>query len=268
MSGRVAAVFFFTAFIHLVDTLAYAVRPAGVQTGRLATSISLFNVLALSSRTANLIQLPLLGSLVDLALLRGDIHSLEREFRGFLLAATLGALLGAFFIPSFVRIFTAAIRRFDRAGSVLPLIFSLLKPDTLKAAWQKVKPPTPKTLSRLTFSGLPWGFLLLNILITAIYTTGVPAALYAGSLVPHFRTTASQLSGVINGGATVLFVLFVDPVAALITDQVLEGKRPQGQVYAMAALLAATKIAGTLLAQLIFRPAVFLVVEVTHLIVR
>ncbi|MDI3270048.1 MAG: DUF2837 family protein, partial [Bacillota bacterium] len=206
--------------------------------------------------------------LVDLALLRGDHQGLLREFRWFLLAATLGAVLGAFFIPSFVRIFTAGIRRFDRAGSVLPLIFSVLRPDTLKSAWQKVKPPTPQTWRNLSLAGLPWGFLLLNILITAIYTTGVPAALYAGSLVPAFRTTASQLSGVINGGATVLFVLFVDPVAALVTDQVLEGRRPQGQVYSMAALLAVTKIAGTLLAQLFFAPAAFLVVEVTRLIIR
>lgn len=265
---RLTAVFLLTALIHFVDTLSYSVRPAGVRTGRLATAASLFNVIALGSRMANLVQAPLLGSLVDFAVVHDTAGRLESDFRLVLVAATMGAVLGALVIPTFVRVFARGIMAFEAAGSVGVLAWRVLRPRKLLSVTHDVRAPGLDIGRRLDWRGLPIGFLVLNVLITAIYTTGVLAALYAGALLPDFRTTATQLSGVINGFATVLFVLAVDPVAALITDQVLAGRRPRGQVNAMAALLAATKILGTVLAQLVLLPAAEVVVSVTSAIVR
>jgi hypothetical protein len=42
-----------TFVIHLIGTLAYAVRIAGVRTRRIAISFALFNILVLVSRTSN-----------------------------------------------------------------------------------------------------------------------------------------------------------------------------------------------------------------------
>lgn len=266
--NRLLAVFLLTFLIHLVDALSYAVRPAGVRTGRLATALSLFNVIALAARTANLIQAPLLGSLVDQAVLHGTSARLADDFRLVLAAATLGAVVGAGAVPTFVRVFSRAILAFERAGSVLGLLARAVSPRALLSVSHDVRPPGLELGRRLDFRGVPYGFLVLNVAITAIYTTGVLSALYAGALVPNYRTTATQLSGVINGFATVLFVLAVDPVAALVTDQVLAGRRPRGQVNAVAALLSGTKVLGTLLAQLLFAPAADLVVAVTGWIVR
>lgn len=257
-----------TAIIHAIDALSYSVRPAGVRTGRLALALSLFNVIALASRSANLVQAPLLGSLVDFAIQHGDVARLRADFRDVLLAATVGAIVGAAAIPTFVRVFTRGILAFEAAGSVGSLFWRMLRIRTLLAMTRDVRPPGPDLGRHLDWRGLPKGFLVLNVVITAVYTTGVLAALYAGALVPDFRTTATQLSGVINGFATVLFVTSVDPVAALITDQVMAGKRPRGQVNAMAALLALTKVLGTLVAQLVFIPAADVVVWVTHHIVH
>jgi len=49
------------ALINVVSTLSYAVRIAGVRTGRIAFALSLFNLLVLFSRSSNAILAPLLS---------------------------------------------------------------------------------------------------------------------------------------------------------------------------------------------------------------
>jgi hypothetical protein len=49
------------ALINVVSTLSYAVRIAGVRTGRTAFALSLFNLLVLFSRSSNAILAPLLS---------------------------------------------------------------------------------------------------------------------------------------------------------------------------------------------------------------
>jgi len=61
MSGHILLVFLFTAVIHCIATLAYAVRLVGIKTGKITVSLALFNVLVLVSRTANSLQAPLLA---------------------------------------------------------------------------------------------------------------------------------------------------------------------------------------------------------------
>jgi hypothetical protein len=55
--GRMT-IFTLTFLIHLIGTLAYAVRIAGVRTRRIVVALSLFNLLMLLSRTANSFQAP------------------------------------------------------------------------------------------------------------------------------------------------------------------------------------------------------------------
>ena len=52
MDINLAIICLLTFIIHLIGTLAYAVRIAGVRTRRIAVSFALFNILILVSRTA------------------------------------------------------------------------------------------------------------------------------------------------------------------------------------------------------------------------
>jgi len=47
------------------------------------------------------------------------------------------------------------------------------------------------------------------------------------------RLSASASSGMINGIATILLTLLVDPQSAIITDQALRQKRSYGDVKAL-----------------------------------
>ncbi|MCR4431253.1 MAG: lipid II flippase Amj family protein [Tepidanaerobacteraceae bacterium] len=263
---RLLIVILFTATIHMVDTLSYSVRLAGIRTKRLAMAISLFNIIVLVSRTANMIQAPLLGSIVDRAINEGDTVFLLHDFRWIIAAATMGSILGAALIPSFVVIFSKGILKLETAGSIPQLLGMVIFQNPMQKIRKSIKKPALSLLRELTPEKIPPTFLVLNLIITSISTIGVLAAIYAGALVPQYRITASQLSGIINGAATILLAVVVDPQAAIITDQTLQGLRERKEANTMVAFLVGGKILGTLLSQLIFLLAAKAVVIITKTI--
>ena len=70
--NRLMLICLFTGLIHMIETLSYSARLAGIRTGRLYMAGALFSLFVLVARTANLIQAPLLGSLVDTAIIFGN----------------------------------------------------------------------------------------------------------------------------------------------------------------------------------------------------
>ncbi len=280
---RLLIVAVLTAVIHLIHTLVYAVRISGVRTRRLATAFSLFNVIFLFASTANTIQAPLLSSIMENVVKAGQtltgvripddqliyqpayqlmLGSLEQDIRFIIIAATVGTLIGAFLIPAFVHIFTRAIFLFEETGSVPRMIGMILfSPRRFLRATGQIYLPRRGSLKLAATRKLaiPKTFLLLNIVVTGVYTTGVLSAIYAGALFPSYRSTATLLSAVVNGIATILAATVVDPTAAAITDQAVRGDRDEEDVKQMALYLTVTRIFGTVLAQLIFVPAAHLV---------
>jgi hypothetical protein len=113
---------------------------------------------------------------------------------------------------------------------------------------------------------IPKTFLFLNIIVTGVYTTGVLSAIYAGALFPGFRSTATLLSAVVNGVATILSATVVEPTAAAITDQALREERGDEDVKQMVLYLTLTRILGTVFAQVIFLPSAYLVKYVAALL--
>ncbi|MFZ5647624.1 MAG: lipid II flippase Amj family protein [Bacillota bacterium] len=286
---RLLVVAALTTLIHLINTLIYSVRVSGLMTGRLATAISLFNVIFLLSSTANMIQGPLLATMVEGAIHRGGLEGvvpggeksgvfpsgylyqlglLAADFRLVILYATVGTVLGILLMPLFEKIFVRFILIFESVGTVpgavLSLVFSAGKaacrPGNITA------PPAREKTGEPVVCGIPPSFLLMNVIVTGIFTTGVLSALYAGALYPGYRASATMLASVVNGVAQVLFATVVDPTAARITDQAIRGLRNRSEVRRMAYYLAGTRIAGTLLAQAFFLPAAYLIRHVALLI--
>jgi hypothetical protein len=111
-----------TGIIHFTETAASSLRLAGVRTKQIATSLSFVNATLLITRTSNMLQAPFLGGMVDHAILMGNPGALIDNFRLVIFAAFIGNCLGAVFTPFFVAIFTKAIERFEKGGSVPRLI--------------------------------------------------------------------------------------------------------------------------------------------------
>ena len=102
---------------------------------------------------------------------------------------------------------------------------------------------------------MPRSLLFANTVLFAVYSVGVVGSYYASVIDLHSRTTASGLSGLVNGVGTIAFSLFIDPTTAFIVDQTVRKERPRTDVLAMIFWLVVTAFIGTLIAQLILFPA-------------
>ena len=258
---------FFTAIIHFTETISSSMRLTGVRTRQLALSLSFVNASLLISRMSNMLQAPLLGGMVDTAILSGNVDIIWTRFRFIIFSAFIGNLIGAILTPFAVSVFTRAIRKFDEIGSVPRLIVYAFKPSTMARSFRSFKLPNRKSFDGLSLKGIPQTFLWLNLIMVSIYAIGVLCSLMAGALMPEYRITATQLSGIVNGIATILFTLMVDPVAAHITDQAVRGKRKEGDVRTVVFYIVLGRVVGTLiLSQILFIPGTTYIRAVTALV--
>jgi Alternate to MurJ len=245
-----------TFIIQLIGALAYAARIAGVRTRRIAVSFALFNVLVLVSRASNSFQGPFLGKRIETSLATGAGEQLLGDFRWLLASATLAAVVGALAVPTFQRIFSRAVEHFHANRSIPKLLLHGFAKGGLSYIRDSVTPPSPAHIRGLRRDiGVPYGVVALNIGAQALLTVGVFAALYAGFLDPQFRVTAVSLSSVINGVATILLFVFIDPHLSIMTDDVMDGRTSEASFRRAVVWLAGSRVAGTLIAQIVFVPA-------------
>ncbi|MFA4858699.1 MAG: lipid II flippase Amj family protein [Candidatus Margulisiibacteriota bacterium] len=262
--NALVVVCFFTALIHFTETVASSMRLTGIRTRQLALSLSFVNASLLISRMSNMLQAPLLGGMVDTAILRNNVSVLWNDFRLIIFAAFIGNLIGALMIPFAVSVFTRAVKKFDELGSIPALLVYGFRPRILWRTLRRVRLPDKGSFKGLSLKGIPQTFLWLNLIMVSIYAIGVLCSLMAGALIPEYRVTATQLSGIVNGIATILFTLMVDPIAAHITDQAARGLRSENDVRTVVFYIVLGRIAGTLvLSQIFFFPGAEYIKTVT-----
>lgn len=267
-----------TFVVQGVTIGAYAARLAGVQTRRIATSISLFNLFMTTGRLANLFSVIMIGPLSDGAgkavgvLQRAHDpqgvaafqHNFEVQLRLIVLAGTAGMFVFALLLPMFTFLFRRGIHSFEHRGSLPHSLFRLTDWRIVGQVLASERIPPLAELRSFDWRTLPKRMLIFNIVVTGVYAIGVQAAYYASVLDIDAARTALGLSGVINGIGTIAFTLFVDPTSSMITDQAIHGKRTLEEVKAMVFYLALTAIVGTLLSQIIFYPSAWIIEEVAR----
>ncbi|MGF7046501.1 hypothetical protein J2T13_000977 [Paenibacillus sp. DS2015] len=256
MIEQVLLVALFTFIIHLSETLTYSLRLAGVRLGKLAVSLSLTGIILLISRTANMVQAPLTGKIIDFAKDYAE-YNLIIHLRIIIGAATAGTIVALLLFPSAVLLSSRIISHLEVAGSIPQMIRSSVSFQKITNARYHMSPPKLSMLSRLRIGGIPKRLVILNCVVTAIYTIGVLAALLASTFTTEYSIAASQSSGLINGIATILLTILIDPQIGLITDKVLKGEKDITSLNKIFGLLMISRLAGTVLAQLLLVPAAY-----------
>ncbi|MBV8726872.1 MAG: DUF2837 family protein [Candidatus Eremiobacteraeota bacterium] len=263
---------------------AYAARLAGVRTGRIATSISLFNLFVTASRLATLIYTLMLGPLSDRAgnairaiMLHGANigasdaiaqirHTFDLQLRAIVLAGLAGTVLGSLMLPMFTMLYVRGVRSFERTKSVPHSLMRLFSPRVIGDLFRHLRWPGFGELFGFSARNIPRRLLIFNVVVTGIYAIGVVAAYYASVLDINVARTAIGISGIINGIGTIAFTLFVDPTSSIIVDEAVKGERPERDVKAMVFYLSLTAIIGWILCQLILVPAAEVIAFVAHLV--
>lgn len=263
MDLQLAGLCLLTFIIHLIGTLAYAARIAGVRTRRIAVSFALFNVLVLISRTSNSFQGPFLAKRIEAALKDDATNHLLSDFRWLLLSASAATIVGVISVPTFQRIFSRAVLHFQANRSIPKLLLRGFAKGGLSSIKDAVTAPSTAHLKNVRLGKeLSPSVITLNIGAQALMTVAVFAALYAGSLNPAFRVTASTLSSVINGFATIVLFVFIDPHLSVMTDDVVEGRTSEASFRRAVIWLAGARVAGTFVAQAIFVPAAIVIAAI------
>jgi Alternate to MurJ len=265
MDAQLALIFALTFVIHLIGTLAYSARIAGTRTGRIAVSFALFNILILISRTSNSFQAPLLAKRVEENLRHGPAAGMVGDFRWLLAAAALATLAGSLLIPTFQRLFGRAVQAFSVHRSVPRLLLHGFSKMGIASLRDSVRVPSRENVTQLAGQPrIPGRVILFNTAATAVWTVGVFSSLYAGYLNPALRLTSSNLASIINGVATILMFVFIDPYLSVLTDDVVEGRISDGYFRRSIVWLVGSRLAGTVIAQLLLIPAAFAIVAVAE----
>lgn len=247
-----------TCIIKMVDTFSNGIRLNILRSGQYALSFSFFNIFALVARTANMFQAPMLGWLIDTSLKNGTDPL--PDIRLVILASSGGVVLGSILMPTFLKLFSVAVKRMEIDGSVPVIVVQALHANNLKRIVKTATKPSRSMIHELRVRQIPKRLLLLNMIMYGISTIGVLASYYAVLMVPagHRLATAAS-SGIINGVASVTLTLLVDPQSARITDQAISGKRPGEDVKALVVCLIGSELLGTILAQAFIVPAAMLI---------
>lgn len=264
---------------------AYAARLAGVRTGRIATSISLFNLFMTASRLATLVYTLMLGPLSDragnavrtlLGLARGGApawpriweiqHVFELQLRLIIVAGMVGTVVGSLLLPMFTFMYVRGVRSFERTKSLPHSLARLFYPSVMLEVIGQMRVPHYREIFGFSTRNIPARLLIFNVVVTAVYAIGVVAAYYASVLDVNVARTAIGISGIINGIGTVAFTFFVDPTSSIIVDEAVKGERPESEVKAMVFYLALTAIGGWLVSQLLLFPAAWIIAAVAHLV--
>jgi hypothetical protein len=265
MDANLLAICLLTAGINLIGTLAYAARIAGVRTRRIAMSFALFNILVLVSRTSNGFLGPFLAKRIEVRIATGGGAALLDDFRLVLMSASIAVLAGIILVPTSQRLFARAIGYFQKHRSTTRMLLASATPSGMRTIRDALAIPSPGTLRDLAKPrGVGWGVLLANCLAQALLTVGVLASLYAGYLNPEFRVTASQLSAVINGLATILLFALIDPQLSVMTDDVVEGRVSEPLFRRTIVWISFSRLAGTVLAQALFLPSAMAIAWVAN----
>lgn len=252
MSLQLFIIYSATFVVTIIGTLAYAIRIVGVRTGRIAITFSLFNILILVSRTASNIQVPLITKYI-------------KEIDTYYLILWLGVLasgIGAFAIPTFQRWFTQAVLHFSDNRSLSKVLLHGFSKAGVQQFRDCVAVPSTDHFKGFSLKGLPIRVLVLNTFSVAMITVGVLAPIYAAQLAPEVGTTCTNLAGLINGVASILLFVFVDPYLSVKTDDVIAGQCSESEFRRLVVSMVSTKFVGSLLAIPLLVPSSYLIAAI------
>lgn len=255
-----------TFVIYLIGAMAYAARIAGVRTRKIAVSFALFNVLVLVSRAANSFQAPFLSKRIEVNLIN-KADALFWDFQILMFTATMATVVGTLMVPTVQRLFTRAIQHFHANRSIPKLMLHVFAKGGIGYLKTAVTAPSVDHVKSLREKSIvSVRMIALNVIAQCFLALGVFASLYAGFIAPEFRVTALSLSAVVNGVATILLFVVIDPQLSIMTDDVIDGKFTEGQFRRAVVWLSGSRVVGTALAQVLLVPGAILIAETARLI--
>jgi hypothetical protein len=261
ITGKVIIISLFLLIITMIETLAYSTRISGARVKLIATALSLFSTLVIVSRFSTMIQQPLTAKLIAEAPDLNKLHYIEEQYRILIAVTSVGVLLGILLFPTFINIFSRAIIQLsNQRGSIIALFVNQFNRNSIKKILMCFRLPRFSYLKGITLKTIPKRLFVINVIISAVFTIGVLSSIYASMIVPKDYAQAALISsGIINGIATILLTLFIDPKASVLADRVMKKQTDYIYLKSYSLTMISSKFLGTIVAQLLLIPAAYYV---------
>ncbi|MCA9796221.1 MAG: DUF2837 family protein, partial [Candidatus Eremiobacteraeota bacterium] len=194
LDWKLAMITALAGVVSLLTTLNVAARPAAVRTGQVATAFTVAQLFFMVTRFANLFYLPLMARFVDEATRTGKTSQLYGQIQWVVVGAALGALASWLLLPTFIEVYSVAVRCITHRGSMIGALMRMLRPASWLKLVRSFRLPSNLGCRLFKLDGVPADFLLFNVAATAVWTVGALAAVYVSAVIPQYKTTAVLLS--------------------------------------------------------------------------
>ena len=271
VAGSIWPIVALNCALTILASTTYASRISAVVTRKVAVALAVYNLFFLVTRLSQQVYAPFLGSTADHLVKSHQVAQLEALYRWILAGASGGAFLGLLLLPTFVEVINKAIGKIEQYGSVPAVLARCLLPQNWAAILSCLRPPGLLGVRLADVRKIPWHFLVGNVVVLSIHSMGMLAAVCAGAQLydnPGAARAATLLSSVVNGVATIMLSLVVDPTLARITDQCTQDRREASHIRVAAVFLLSGMLLGTLISQIIFSPAVWFIRHCALLLVQ
>lgn len=170
-------------------------------------------------------------------------------------------------MPTFIKLFSKAVQSFSIHKSVPRLIIHSFSKSGIEQFKSSISKPKKQNIEQLkNLNKMPKKIIIFNIVACSISSVGILASLYSGLINPELRSTCITLAPIINGVATILMTIFIDPYTSMLTDEVIRGECTELQFNRCIIFIVFGLIAGTILAQFLLEPAAKIIEIVARII--
>lgn len=193
--------------IHFIEVCSFWARVSGVIEGNKAMAYALQNGVYMLTRFFSMLMLPILGLIVDLKV---SLQSYVLMVGCALFFAFITSSLAILYRGKLVSAFMEIVEKVKLGHSLLKEIFFF--PGAFFSALPYcVRIPALR-------SCLKCKLFFLSACIFSVYSISLFLAFLGGLIFPDYRTSLSQLSGVLNAFATVLLTFYLEPKISIAID--------------------------------------------------
>ena len=246
--------------IHFIGTVAYAPRITGVLSGRLSLSISIANILSVIARFASALMVPILSKQIESSLIINPKPAdIPNDYIPFFGMAIIGTWVGTLCFKQSIKFIYYTVVAYDVQSNILLQMLKVLL--TLRA-----KENIQLHIATVNFKKIDYQYILLNVLVTCIYTSATLAAIYSAYIVPQYRVTSLSCAFLINGVGTVIFATILDPYVTSITDATIAGTETFPHFYYRIKVFIYSRLVGVVLSIGTFHLFIYLITKsITYL---
>ncbi|WP_338446758.1 DUF2837 family protein [Pelagerythrobacter marensis] len=188
--------------IQAIEMSAILARIAGLQVSKSMSGYALQQSVYMATRLLLVMLLPLLGLAIDAGI---DKDSYAIMAHVSLIISFLAGGVVVSFRKSIVKYYSGILLRHDETGKYISSFFSPKIPSMELAADLKI--------------GAGRQVLFVSIIVFTIYSSGMFLSFYLAALIPEYRASISQSSGIVNALGALLLTFVIEPRISRCIDR-------------------------------------------------